>query len=82
LAKRSYERMSYPIYDFTSSGLTHGNQITGFKNKYRVPGSRFGFRNFATIDFDWAKRELIFRIHDRLGTKVFKHEVPFSELGR
>ncbi|MCF8258183.1 MAG: alkaline phosphatase family protein, partial [Flavobacteriales bacterium] len=48
LAKRSYERMSYPIYDFTSSGLTHGNQITGFKNKYRVPGSRFGFRNFAT----------------------------------
>lgn len=81
LSKRTYEPMTYPIYDLTSSGLTHGNQVSGFKNPHRVPGSRFGFRNFSTIEFDWVKREVIMRIHDRLGTRVFKHIVPFSELG-
>lgn len=81
LSERLYPPMTYPLYDFTSSGLTHGNQITGFRNPYRVPGSRFGFRNFATIDFDWMKREMTMRIHDRLGTAVFKKLVPFTELG-
>lgn len=81
ISKHTYPPMTYPLYDFTSSGLTHGNQIAGFKNTYRMPNTRFGFRNFATIEFDWEKRELEFRIHDRLGTRVFKHEVPFSEFG-
>ncbi len=81
ISKNTYPPLGYPIYDFTSSGLTHGNQIAGFKNTHRMPGTRFGFRNFATIEFDWEKRELEFRIHDRLGTRVFKHDVPFSEIG-
>ncbi len=81
ISKNTYAPLSYPIYDFTSSGLTHGNQIVGFKHTHRMPGTRFGFRNFGTIEFDWEKRELEFRIHDRLGTRVFKHDVPFSEIG-
>jgi alkaline phosphatase D len=81
LSKRSYEPMSYELYDFTSSGLTHGNQITGFKNPFRVVGSRFGFRNFGTIELDWEKRDVIMRIHDRLGTRVFRQIVSFAEIG-
>jgi len=81
LSKRTYEPMTYELYDLTSSGLTHGNQIAGFKNPHRVVGSRFGFRNFGTIEFDWEKRNVIMRIHDRLGTRVFRQIVPFSEIG-
>lgn len=81
LSKRTYEPMTYPIYDLTSSGLTHGNQLSGFRNPYRLSGSRFGFRNFSTIEFDWEKRDIVMRIHDRLGTRVFKQVVSFSELG-
>jgi alkaline phosphatase D len=80
VSKRQYPQVSYPIYDFTSSGLTHGNQIVGFKNPDRVT-PRWGFRNFATIEFDWEKQEVVMLLHDMLGTRVFKQDVPFTELG-
>lgn len=80
ISKRTYPQVSYPIYDFTSSGLTHGNQIVGFKNPDRI-SARWGFRNFATIEFDWAKKEVVMMLYDMNGTRVFKHEVPLTELG-
>lgn len=81
ISKRTYAPMTYPLYDFTSSGLTHGNQIAGFKNPDRIPGTRFGFRNFGVIEFDWDNRVVEMKLNDRLGTRIYKHEVPFSELG-
>lgn len=81
ISKRAYEGLSYPIYDFTSSGLTHGNQITGFKNPDRV-GPRWGFRNFATIEMLWEQRQVVLRLHDMIGTRVIRHEIGFEELGR
>jgi len=81
ISKRTYPPMTYPLYDFTSSGLTHGNQIAGFKNPYRIVGTRFGFRNFGVIEFDWENRVVELKLNDRLGTRVYKHDVPFSELG-
>lgn len=80
ISRHKYDAVSYPIVDFTSSGLTHGNQITGFRNPFRV-GPRWGFRNFATVEFDWEKQEVGLLLHDMLGTRIFKHEVPFTELG-
>lgn len=81
VSRHTYAPMKYPLYDFTSSGLTHGNQIIGFKNTYRLPNTRFGFRNFCTLEFDWEDRELEFNIFDRLGTRVYELDVPFSEIG-
>lgn len=79
--KRVYDQVSYPIYDFTSSGLTHGNQIMGFKNPYRVGESRFGYRNFGFLEFDWIGQKLRFIEYDRKGKARFEHDVQFSELG-
>lgn len=81
VSKRSFPELDHPIYDLTSSGLTHGNQMTGFKNPYRVGDSRFGYRNFGFISIDWEKRELLYTISDRRGNERFKYAIPFSEVG-
>jgi len=80
-SKRKYDQVSYPIYDLTSSGLTHGNNVQGFKNPYRVGVSRFGFRNFGFIEFDWKREKLIYTEFDRLGVQAHRHDVEFSEIG-
>ncbi len=78
---RQYPQIEYPIYDLTSSGLTHGNQIVGFKNPYRVGKSRYGYRNFGFVEVDWKAQKVVFHEYDHQGKSRFRHEIPFSELG-
>ena len=74
--------VGYPMYDFTSSGLTH-SAIDGIKapNNKRV-GKPFGELNFSTLVVDWAKDDpaILFRIHDVNGTVQFEHSVGLSTL--
>lgn len=81
-SKRKYEQVDYPIYDFTSSGLTHGNNVQGLnKNPYRVGKSRYGRHNFGFIDLDWENNKLSFTEYDTKGRVRFKQEVAFTQLG-
>ncbi|MCF8276517.1 MAG: alkaline phosphatase family protein [Flavobacteriales bacterium] len=81
-SKRKYDQVDYPIYDFTSSGLTHGNNTIGInRNPYRIKGSRYGRHNFGFIDIDWEADKLTFSGFDTKGKARFKQDVPFSELG-
>lgn len=78
---RKYPQVDYPIYDFTSSGLTHGNNVQGTnKNPYRV-GTRYGRHNFGMIDFYWDQDKLTFTQFDKRGKARYVHEVLFSEIG-
>ncbi|MDP6037216.1 MAG: alkaline phosphatase D family protein [Candidatus Latescibacteria bacterium] len=74
--------VDYPMYDFTSSGMTH-SAVDGIKapNNKRV-GKAFGELNFSTIVVDWtgADPTISLRIHDVKGTTQFEHRIQLSKL--
>ncbi len=53
---------SYPIWDFTSSGLTQDSQSVDEPNQYRV-GPVKREQNFGLIRVDWATKPASTRIH-------------------
>lgn len=82
LSMRKYDQVPYPIYDLTSSGLTHGNQIFGFKHPYQVDGSRFGYRNFGMVRIDWDKAILSFDVRNIRNKVKYTWDIPFSAIGQ
>lgn len=55
VSKLDIEGMDYPLYEFTSSGLTHA--YTGFtseKNRHRI-GEVASDLNFGVLQIDWGK---------------------------
>ncbi|MCB0754269.1 MAG: alkaline phosphatase family protein [Flavobacteriales bacterium] len=79
LSRLEREDLPYPIYDFTSSGLTHANNIMIEKNPYRV--ARFLKRNFGIIEFNWNHSSLSLKAHKLSGKVAFEKVIPFAELG-
>ncbi len=62
------EELAYPLIDFTSSGLTHTyTSYSGEPNPYRV-GEVVFIVNFGTLDFDFEKKEIIFKLVGDNGT--------------
>lgn len=68
----------YPIYDITSSGLTHYVWFAN-KNKYRV-GTAFCQLNYGTAHFNWEDRSVLFEIKNKRGKTVRKQNIWLSEL--
>jgi alkaline phosphatase D len=68
---------SYPLLDFTSSGLTHFNEnYPKAKNTYRVAGPYAGI-NFGLIEINWAATpspQVILKSIDEIGTTVFEYK--------
>lgn len=57
VSKISIQGLSYPLYDVTSSGLTHTWSVIGTEvNQARV-GSLIVERNFGLIDINWKKNK-------------------------
>ena len=58
ISKYENQAISYPIYEVTSSGLTHtSTNNTSEANKHRV-GKLINVLNFGEIDIDWQKKPL------------------------
>ena len=56
-----------PIYEITSSGLTHFNQSQqNESNKFRV-GSLYAGLNFGTAEIDWINNKIRFCIRNKNG---------------
>ncbi|MFM1875088.1 MAG: hypothetical protein RL266_825 [Bacteroidota bacterium] len=79
LSKLENELTPYPIYDFTSSGLTHANNIMIEKNPNRL--HRFLKRNFATIVFNWEEGSVTLQAHRLSGKVAFSETIRFTDLG-
>ncbi len=79
LSKLERDDLSYPIFDFTSSGLTHANNIMIEKNPHKVV--RYLRRNFGTIEFDWSGSRVKLKAHKISGNVAFEEVVPFNLLG-
>lgn len=58
-SKKEITGLSYPLIDFTSSGLTHSADMnTGEPNQYRV-GELLNQRSFGLLKFDFDKQEVL-----------------------
>jgi alkaline phosphatase D len=59
------DNLGYPLYDFTSSGLTHTRPYFPVENnKYRF-GKLFMKKNFGILIFNWNNQSMIMRIKKR-----------------
>jgi len=79
LSKLERSDLSYPIFDFTSSGLTHANNIMIERNPHKV--ARYLKRNFGTVEFDWESSSVILKAHKLSGKVAFSQTIQFEELG-
>lgn len=77
--KREVEGI-YPLYDVTSSGLTHFHAPAA-KSTYRV-GSAYTRENFGMIRINWetAPVEINFEIYTKSGELKLSHKVTLDEL--
>ncbi len=73
----------YPLYDFTSSGMTHTNPAYAeLLNNKRVAGP-LTEENFGLIDIEWDAPDgpmVILRAFGLKGTEAFRREIPLSKL--
>jgi alkaline phosphatase D len=77
LSKRSFDKLPYPLYDFTSSGLTHTwSEVWEEQNTYRV-GKLIIEKNFALIDVTVSGTHLkvIFSVMGKDGVVYQQQEV-------
>ena len=78
-----YDEGPYPIYDFTSSGLTHNNpEYAAAGNPARV-GNAYADKNFGLIEIDWSADPaptVTFKIEGADGRTHFKHQLSLEEL--
>lgn len=79
LSKLERKDLPYPIHDFTSSGLTHANNIMLEKNPHRIV--RYLRRNFGVIVFNWEVNTVTLQARKLSGKVAFEKTVSFSELG-
>lgn len=73
----------YPLYDFTSSGMTHTRPPWGSAtNSFRVDGKVFTDRNFGMIQVDWTPPvpKLVLQVFGLDGKLGFEHTIPLDEL--
>ncbi|MCJ9428615.1 alkaline phosphatase D family protein [Kordiimonas marina] len=73
----------YPLYDFTSSGLTQ-TWYNMSPNVYRMPGCMYTDVNFGILEIDWnvPDPQIVMQARDVNGKPVFEKSILLSELSR
>ena len=71
--------LGYPLYELTSSGLTHAYDNADEQNRYRV-GALYPHRNFGALRVDWAAGTLTLEARAVGGAAVIRQSVALSAL--
>jgi alkaline phosphatase D len=71
--------LGYPLYELTSSGLTHAYDNADEPNRYRV-GALYPHRNFGVVRVDWSAGTLTLEARAAGGETVIRQTVAFSTL--
>lgn len=85
ISKYQYAPIGYPLYEITSSGMTHHK--VGFwqnlfhleQNRYRIAGPFYDL-NFGIADVDLARQTIALYVCDRQGKARLKKEINLEEL--
>jgi alkaline phosphatase D len=71
----------YPIYDVTSSSLTHPRKTSGEPNRHRLPDTgTIHERNFGLVEVDWESGAVHIRILDPEGRELMAHTAALANL--
>jgi alkaline phosphatase D len=77
------ETKVYPLFEFTSSGLTHINELyASADNEYRVAGPLVEL-NFGLVEIDWsAKPSTLITLNAVAfdGSTAFSHRISINQL--
>jgi alkaline phosphatase D len=78
ISKMTVEGLPYPLYDFTSSGLTHTWESGWEENPFRV-GDMIKQKNFGMILVDWSKATplVTLQVHGYGGKIYLEHAVQY-----
>jgi len=78
LSRVEWDKVSYPVYDFTSSGMTHSyTSFSGEPNRYRL-GEVVSEKSFGLLDIDPSIMEITFTMVGEQGQVLQqnKHRFP------
>ncbi|MEM7583600.1 MAG: alkaline phosphatase D family protein [Acidobacteriota bacterium] len=79
--KRGDGGIGYPLYEFTSSGLTHGNPAGAARPSPLSLHRPYGGLNFGLIEVRWQGDPSVkLSARDIRGTVVFEHTIRLAEL--
>ena len=74
---------SYPLYDFTASGLDHTNEnYAKAKNSYRVAGPYYK-HNFGLVEISWEAKPsplIMLKVIGADGSTAFEHQITLASL--
>ncbi len=71
---------SYPIFDFTSSGLSHSNFfMKNYQNSNRISPLNCQ-RNFGIIRIDWKQKKIVLESRGLKNVLAFRYELAFRDM--
>jgi alkaline phosphatase D len=76
---KSLQSQGYPLFELTSSGMTHAWSAAKEAGPNRV-GSLVTQNHFALIDIDWGKRQLQLGFQNTQGEWLQKENIKLSDL--
>ena len=77
---RESEGLPYPVYEVTSSGMTHSyDSFEGEPNTRRV-GEVFQYLHFGMIEIDWEGKKLDLQLRDKDNKIVVNKGLTFAEI--
>jgi alkaline phosphatase D len=69
----------YPLYEMTSSGLTHSWESANETARNRI-GGLYGGKHFGSIDIDWPAGHVTLSLVDLAGAVVRSHTIKLAEI--
>ncbi len=79
--KRGDGGVGYPLYEFTSSGLTHGNPVGAARPSPLALQRPYGGINFGVLNLRWQDDpSLTLQARDVDGNIVFEHTIRLADL--
>ncbi len=71
--------LGYPLYELTSSGLTHAYENADEPNRYRV-GALYPHTNFGVVRIDWSSDTLTLEARAKGGEAVIRQSAALATL--
>ncbi len=82
ISKLELEKIGYPLYEITSSGMNTKMRGEGVQNRFRIGADNYREHNFGMISIDWDNPtpKLALQINNKFGEVLFQKEILLSEL--
>lgn len=82
VSRIKHNKIEYPIYEITSSGMNTRMYGEGEQNRHRLSNDNFRENNYGIIEIHWddVSPYLSLQIHNKYGNLLFRHDLPLKSL--